>query len=200
MGMIIQGGTGNGYAVRVDEQNHLWTRAIQESIEHYANHTLRRAFSIVFNQSPTAANDCIFFLQNTDADRNLVIEGYDFGMKNADAADAEVYFKLGDTGTPNAGSTVTPVAINTESQYSADVTCEKGADLDNAGASLSGGTEFNQIVMANVQDKVMGHINFDSDIVLAPNGAISIWATDAGATYYFNMVCWFKDRSEVVSS
>ena len=193
--MMIEGGTGNGYKAKVNSDNMLYTRAVTESIEHHINHDHGRAFCVSFNQSPTAADDCFFWIQNTDTDRDLILEGLSLGMKNATAVDAEVYFKLGDTGTANTPSTVTPVNLNTEASYTADCTCQKGADLDNAGAGISGGTECMRFLIGpGVNDKAQASHNFSMDIVLAPNGSFSLWATDAGATYYVNLPIWFVDR------
>ena len=117
-----------------------------------------------------------------------------FGFKDG-TADLTVYMKLGDDGTPNAGSTVTPVATNTESPFTASVTCEKGADLDNAGAALSGGTEFFRIIPApNATDAAQKYYNFPADVILAPNGSLSIWSDDAAATFYVNLAIWYSER------
>lgn len=193
--MMIEGGTGNGYRVKVNSDNMLHTRSVTESIEHHINHDHKRGFCISFNQSPTAANDCFFWLKNTDSERDIIIEGMSLGFKNASAVDGEVYFKLGDDGTANAGTDVTPQPMNTESAYTATCTAEKGADLDNAGAGISGGTECMRLLFANIQDRVSTYHNFPMDIILAPNGSISMWATDAGATYYVNMPIWYHDRA-----
>jgi hypothetical protein len=194
--MEIEGGTGNGYKAKVNSDNMLYTRAITESVEHYTNHDEQRAFAVTFNQSPTAANDCFFWIKNTDTERDLIIEGMMLGHKDATAVDPEVYMKLGDDGTANSGSDVTPVAVNTESPYSATCTCEKGADLDNAGSGITGGTEFGRFLFAAAagQDVSSTMRNFPMDVILAPNGSFSLWATDAGATYYVNLPIWFIDR------
>jgi len=191
--MIIKGGTGNGYSVGVNSSNMLLTRSVTESIEHHTNHDDGRGFQVVFNQSPTAANDCFYWIQNTDTDRDLIIEGVNLGFKNATAVDVEVYFKIGDTGTANSGTDVTPVNLNSEAAYTASCTSEKGADLDNAGAGISGGTEFFRLLFP-LQDEKSDYHHFPMDIVLAPNGSLSIWATDAGATYYVNITLWYSNR------
>lgn len=191
--MIINGGTGNGFSAKVNSDNMLYTRAVTESIEHHINHDHGRAFCASFNQSPTAANDCFFWIQNTDTDRDLIIEGFSMGFKNATAVDTEVYFKLGDKGTANAGTDVTPLNLNSEASFTATCTCEQGADLDNAGAGISGGTECMRFLFPLQDEKSAWH-NFPMDIALAPNGSLSFWTTDAGATYYINLPIWFTDR------
>lgn len=189
--MIIEGGTGNGYKAKVNDKNHLMVRAISESAEHDTNLRVGRAFTICFNQSPTAGDDCIFYLKNTDTDRNLVVEGLCLGFINATAVDPTVYFKLGDQGTADSPTTVTPVNLNTSSAYTLNATCQKGADLD-AGSAISGGTEFARFVFAGSagQDVSSSYMNFPMDIILGPNGSLSMWASDAGATYYVNFPVW----------
>jgi hypothetical protein len=192
--MYIKGGTGNGYAAKVNNHNMLLTRSVEESIEHHINHEHGRGFSVTFSQSPTAGDDCFYWLKNTDTDRDLVLEGFSLGFINATAVDATVYLKIGDNGTANSPTTVTPVNFNSGAAYSATCTSQKGADLDNAGAGISGGTELLRYVFANVQDRITSYINFPMDIVLQPNGALSWWASDAGATYYLNVPFYFIDR------
>ena len=194
--MLIEGGTGNGYKAKVNSDNQLLTRTVNESIEHYHNHDKQRGFAVTFNQSPTAANDCFFWIKNTDTERDLVIEGLMLGLINASAVDPQVYIKIGDTGTAASATDVTPVALNTDSPFSATCTCQKGADLDNAGAGIAGGTEFARFMFADSagQNVNSTFYNFPMDVCLGPNGAISLWATDAGATYYVNLPIWFSDR------
>ena len=194
--MLIEGGTGNGYKAEVNESHQLFTRAVTESIEHYTNHDKQRAFAITCNQSPTAANDCFFWIKNTDTARDLVIEGVMIGHKDATAVDPEIYMKLGDNGTANVATDVTPVNLNTDSPYTATCTCQKGADLDNAGAAISGGAEFGRFLFADTagQNVSSAMKSFPMDVILGPNGSFSLWATDAGATYYLNIPIWFIDR------
>ena len=191
--MIIQGGTGNGYAAGVNSDNMLLARVVQESVEHHVNHDHGRAYQVTFSQSPTAANDCFYWLKNTDEDRDIIIEGVELGFKNATAVDVEVYLKIGDTGTANVPTTVTPANLNSESALTCTCTSQKGADLDNAGAGIAGGTEFCRWLFP-LQDEKSAYHNFSADLVLAPSGAMSIWASDAGATYYVNMNLWVYDR------
>ena len=110
MGLIIEDGKGTGKSAGVTEDNKLEVEAVTSSKEHYTNHHDGTAFNITFNQSPTAADDCIAFVQNT-ADDDMVLEGVTIGVKNC-TADDSIYFKLGDEGTRNSATDVTPVNIN----------------------------------------------------------------------------------------
>jgi len=186
MGMQIESGIGNGKSVAINSKNRMLTDTVTSTSAHDANHNDGRAYNVLFSQSPTAADDCIFYMKNT-SETDLVLEGVTLGFINASAVDAEVYMKMGDSGTRNGGTEVTPVNLNSGSGLLAEVTAEQGADLDGGSATLAGGIEIERWVFANVQDKSSGYLNFNQDIILKKNGTITIWASDAGATYYANM-------------
>ncbi len=183
--MIIEdGGTGRTAAVTAD--NRLEVKAITASIEHHINHHDGRAFHIPFSQSPTASGDCIFFMQNT-ADEDIVIEGFTLGVLNC-TADDSMYFKIGDSGTRNSATEITPVNVNAGSGISATGNFEKGADLDGGSATLSGGTEFERILLPAVTDLTSTNYNFPQDVILPKNRAISIWVDGSGTgTYYITI-------------
>ena len=145
---------------------------------------------MTFNQSPTAADDCIAFIKNTSED-DMVIEGVTLGVKNC-TADDSFYMKLGDTGTPNSGTAFTPVNMNAGSGNLAEGTFEYGADLDNAGAALSGGSEFERYVFAGVTDSSSACYNFPMDVVLPKNRALSMWVGgSATGTYYVTVSFYY---------
>ena len=161
--------------------------AISESVESHVNHVHGNSYHCVFNQSPTAGDDCFFYMVNSSDENHIIIEGVYIGMKNATAADAEIYFKLGAKGTRGNETALTPVNCNTGSGTAADGTFEKGADLE-GGGTLTGGSEIERYVIAGVNDLVSTHFNFEQDIILIKNETFTIWATDAGATYYITVV------------
>lgn len=185
--MIIYGGTGNGYAAGVTNDNKLQVKAVTVSDEHYHNNDLGRAFHAVFNQSPTAADDCIFYIANDSDDRTMVIEGVDIGVKNC-TADDEIYFEINTAGTTNAGTTLTPVNVNAESGHSAGVTCEYGADLDGGAATLTTGSEVYRMVLAGITDMTNKMFNMECDISIPYGKAFTIWiGGSATGTYYINL-------------
>jgi hypothetical protein len=183
MGFQIESGIGNGKIAGVTTENRVMADCISSSIEHHVNHRYGEAYNIVFNQSPTAANDCIFYMKNT-SDTDLVIEGITLGFKNATAVDLEFYIKLGDTGTRNSSTDIVPANLNAGSGNIADGDFEKGADLDGGTATLAGGVEVNRYMFANVQDQISTYFNFQQDIILPRNQTLTLWASDADATYY----------------
>jgi len=80
MALIIEDGQGRGYSVGVTKENRIKSDCITTTIEHHANQDEGDAYAIPFSQSPTAADDCIFYMKNTD-DVDMVIEGVTVGAK-----------------------------------------------------------------------------------------------------------------------
>jgi hypothetical protein len=184
--MQIEDGTGKGFKVKISRENFMEVHAITQTVESHVNHVHGNSYHCVFNQSPTAGDDCFFYMVNNSDENHIIIEGVYIGVKNATADDPEVYFKLGAKGTRGSATALTPVNCNTGSGRAADGTFEKGADLDSG--SLTGGSEIERYVFAGVKDQVSKHFNFEQDIILVKNETLTIWATDAGATYYITVV------------
>ena len=186
MGFQLEDGKGSGKSAGVDEENRLLTKAITYSIEHEMNHSHGMAFNCVFSQSPTAAGDCIFYMVNSD-DVDLVIEGITWGVANA-TADDSLYIKVGDTGTRNNASALTPVNCNRGSGHSAQGTFEKGADLDGGAAGLAGGTEWQRYILAGTTDRVSSHSNFVQDLILPKTRTLTLWVDgSATGTWYITL-------------
>jgi hypothetical protein len=181
--MIIEDGKGSGYKVGASSENRMLVDAVIATIEHHVNHHDEEAYNVIFSQSPTAGDDCIFWMKNT-SDVDMTVEGLTLGFKDATAVDAEFYIKLGDSGTRNSASTLTAANLNAGSGHSADGEFEQGADLDGGAATLSGGVEVKRWLFANTQDRQSSFINFNQDIVIPKNQTFTMWASDAGATYY----------------
>lgn len=189
--MIINDGTGSGYDAQVDSSNRLRVFSTTVTAEHHAAHNRGQAYQLVISQSPTAADDCIFYIQNT-SDEDLVIEGMKIGVINC-TADDSIYFKLGDSGTRDSATALTPVNVNAGSGNVADGTFEKGADLDGGAATLTGGTEFDRIVFAGVTDSSSQNYNFEMDVILPKNRVLTGWVGgSATGTYYITVNMYFE--------
>lgn len=173
--MIIHDGTGSSRAATVNVENKLEVASVTSSIEHHINHSEERAFNVLFSQSPTANDDCIFHLENSD-DIDLVMEGITI---SADAA-CEIYMKLGDIGTRNSPVTVTPVNCNGGSGKEAAGTFESGVDLDGGSATLGGGVIVEKFVLLAATSSE--HHNFEQDIIIPKNKTFTIWCSLLSAT------------------
>lgn len=168
--MKIEGGTGNGYSVKVDSNNRLWVSAVTKSAEHISNHDFGRAFSINFIATPTGPGDCFLYIKNS-AEIDLVIEDIWIYLP------ASEYFevRLNNEGTPVGGTDISPVLLNTKSGYSVQGTFQSGNDI----TGLTTGDvayRFQSIASSGTL-----HYNFEQDIILAKNGVCSIWV-ETGTT------------------
>jgi hypothetical protein len=195
MGLNIEDGKGRGNQAAVNNENRILASTVGVTAEHHANHEYGKAFNLVFSQSPTAADDCIAYILNSD-DTDMVIEGVTIGVTNA-TADDSIYFKIGDSGTRNSATDVTPVNMNGASANNAVGTFEKGADLDGGSATLAGGVEFNRFVLAGVTDLTSKYFNFEQDLILPKNKAITIWVGgSATGTYYITLHFNYHENEE----
>ena len=124
MGLIITGGTGNGYSARVNSSNQLDTAATMVTKEHEVNHQDGQAYSMSVSLTPTAAGNCFMYIKNEGVTDMIVSEMMMY------AATTETFsMKLGDEGTPIGGSPTTPTNRNAGSGNQADVTALTGADI-----------------------------------------------------------------------
>jgi len=184
--MLINDGEGKGTSAGVTDENMLRTESVTQTVEHHINQEHGQAYSIPFSQSPTAADDCIFYLKN-DSDDDMTIEGITIGATDPGANDS-VYFKLGDVGTRSGATALTPINLNTGSGNSATGTFEKGADL--TAGTIDGGTEFERIILAAsaATDLISKPFNFSQDIIIKENGTFSIYiGGSAAGTYYITV-------------
>jgi hypothetical protein len=187
--MLIEDGKGTGYKAEVDSQNRLRTAAKTVSDEHAANHDEGLAYQLAFSQSPDASLDCIAYILNSD-DKDMVIEGIRVGIDGATAGDS-MYFKLGDTGTRNSATALTPVNVNAGSGNTASGTFEKGANLNDG--TLSGGVEFDRFWFGDSTDVFSANHNFEMDVVLPKNTALTIWIQGSGTgTYYITLPFYYS--------
>jgi hypothetical protein len=72
--MIIEGGTGNGYKARVDEDNRLWVRATAESALHYESLENGNAYAWTAVSADINTGDTAILVCNDDPDRSLIID------------------------------------------------------------------------------------------------------------------------------
>lgn len=169
--MQIEDGGNTGYKAVVDTEGRLDVAAVTSTAEHHAN-THGQAFHIPFEVTPTAGDDCFFYMQNNDV-LDLTIEG----VWLSPAAAVEVYFQSNDRGTRNAAVINVPAQCNFGSGQEADGTFETGVDLDGGAATLTGGTEFERYIFRAAVNSV--YFNFEQDIILTKNSTFTIWADDS---------------------
>ena len=170
MGFTIEDGTGNGYTAKVNSENQLTTLAITQSIEHHVNKQEGSAYHALFAVNPDGADDCIFYLKNTD-EKIIIIEGVTWQTSAAE----EVYYKIGETGTAvkTSGSDITPANLNAGSGKLASVLCYSNVSdgaVDITG--LSGGSVVEKLWLTNTASS---HFNLEQDIIIPKNQTFSIY-------------------------
>jgi len=175
MGLIIEDGQGKGNSAGVSEENRLLSECITSSNEHHVNHLHAQAYNVYFEQSPTANNDCIFYMSN-DNDIDMSIEGLRLSVSGA----CEIYCQINDKGTRLTATALTPVNLNGGSGNAADGTFERGADLDGATSTITGGSEFERIKLIAATPTQM--FNFEQDIILPKNSTMTIWCDTSTVT------------------
>jgi len=166
--MLIEDGKGTGRKAAVSNDNFLKTRAVTVSIEHYINHHNGEAFNILFQQAPTAGDDCIFYMENS-SDDDVVVEGLTLAVSGA----CEVYIQINDVGTRNAATDVVPSNLNASGSKLGDGEFEYGADLDGGAATLAGGYEIERYVFYAATNS--SAFNFEQDVILQKNRTLTIW-------------------------
>lgn len=170
MGLIIEGGKGNGYSVGVNEDNRLLVEAVSSSVEHNANHSKGKAFNLLFSATPTNSTNPFLYVKNTSED-DMIIAGFTLHFVASEWLD----IKLGDTGTPTGGTTITPANLNSGSGVGADGTFENAVAI----TALSGGTTVQRIY--HLTSAGSTDYNFEQDIVLKKNGVFTMYAETGGA-------------------
>jgi len=180
--MHIQDGTGKGYQAEVNAEHRLQVGAVTYTAERHSNEAEGNAYQVLFSQSPTAGDDCIFYMVNSSQTMNLIAEGIWLYVSAA----GEVSVKLGAKGTRNSATALTPVNCNAGSGNSADGTFEKGADLDGGSATLTGGSIVSMYKFSAATDTK--YFNFEQDIIVPQNQTLTLWCSSASPTVTGHLV------------
>jgi len=175
--VLVDDGKGRGYKAAVDAENRLETYSIEQSIEHHINHLHGRGYHIIFQQAPTAGDDCIFYMQNS-SEIDLVLEEISLYVSGA----CEITLQFGNIGTRNAANDVTPVNTNAGSGNTADGIFEQGADLDGGAATLTAGTvvAFYKFSAESTTNQIF---NFSQDLIIPKNQTLTIWCNAVQTIY-----------------
>lgn len=185
--VVIEDGTGKGFKAKVTSENHLRVFSINVSIEHYINHFHGQAYNVMFDQSPTAGDDCILYMENESDTFDLVAEGIELQVDGA----VEIYIQLNARGTRNGANEIEPANLNTRSGKEADGIFEQGTDLDGGGATLTGGVEAFRWVF-NAANESTNH-NFECDVILGRGNTFTVWCSDNARTVHGLIPVFFTD-------
>ena len=169
--MQIESGLGNGFTAGVNYENRLMTQSVNVPIEHHVNHFNGLCFNALFSQSATAADDCIFYMQNT-SETDVLVKGVHLAV----SATCTVYIELGNEAPGGTTSDVSPINLNLESGNSAAGNFYEGPDLQPAG----GGALMERYYFA--EKSTSSFFNFQQDLILPKNTTMTIWCDDATST------------------
>jgi len=178
---MIRDGAGQGYLAQVNSDNQLTVAAAVVTEEHYVNYKDGNAYNILWDLSITSGSDvCTLYLKNTGT-RNIILEGFNAQVSQ----NISVYSKFNVLGTP-ANTTVMDVGnLNSGSNNVLTATSLQGDGI----TGLSGGSLIWKSKVAGGNQS--GFVNFDADLVLAPQGTLAVYATAiANWTSIGFFVCW----------
>jgi len=178
--MIIEDGQGKGKTAGVTTENMLKVEAVTQTLEHHASQDHGTAFQYSWQQTPTGAGDCFLYIKNLD-DIDMVVEG----LKLRAAGAEQVEVKLGDAGTPAAGTDRTLINCNAGSGKTADVTFQTGNDI----TGLSGGNVVERIYVPNGTESK--YYNFEQDIIIPKNNVLTLYAVTGGIEIDGTFICHF---------
>lgn len=167
MAESILDGTGAGYRAKINSMNMLSTLSASVSLQHYINHKDREAFSIVVQQTPTATDDCFFYLKNSD---NMDMNLWNVCLYCAAAEAIEIWSVTGAA----VGTDYVPVNFTVGSGKQAQATCKVGNDI-------TGLTKVK--LMKRYRLKAGEQVSFEinSGIIIPEDQAIAVYAVTGTA-------------------
>ncbi len=169
--MIIEDGSGTGRTAKIDGENRLHTESLSTTVERHANQVEGSAYNVLFAVTPAGADDMLFYLKN-NSETDLVVEGIWWQAASAE----QVYYNVGDTGTPGGASKadITPANLNAGSGKNADVTCiSRTADAAVDIEGVSGGVTIQKLWLTSAATTIF---NCEQDIVIPKNQTFTIYA------------------------
>lgn len=180
--MKIEDGHGTGSKAQVNAEGCLCTNAVAIPFGQHVNDKHQEAYSIIVSKTPTAANDCFFYLKN-NSDMDLYI----CSLTGSATADETIQIKVKDIGTPVGGSINTPVNRNVGSGKLADITCLDGIDI----TGLSGGSVIEQFTYdGNTGSK---KFRYSSCIIVPKNHVLTLYAVTGAIALKVSLSLMFHD-------
>ena len=135
MGLLLEDARGKGYSAGVTSENRVMTESSTQTAEHHANQHEGEAYHCLLQiTDPELADACVFYMTN-ESETDMVVEGFTYQW----AEDGYIEIVLGDQGTRNAATALTPANCNAGSGKRAVGTFESGTNLNGGSATLSGG-------------------------------------------------------------
>ena len=137
------------------------------------------AFNAVMPTFSAAAGEYVFYIKNTSADKNMMINHIELHSVEA------VHWKFFEvTGTAAAGTAITPSNLNLGSGRQAEATCMGG------GATITGLTLGKQLGSHRTEATGEAGMDWGGGLILSPNTAIVV-EYDTGTTGLCEIDCLF---------
>jgi len=152
--------------------------AITDPRPHYTAHVDQQTYTAVIQQTPTAANDCFFYMKNTSATLDMVL--WYCQIRAATAECIETY--LNQTGTTSGGTAYVPANSSSGSANTAKGTFEVGNDI----TGLSGGSLIRRLWIP--ADNKSHTFTMDGGIIVPPQKTLSMYAVTGGSQVDLNVL------------
>ena len=187
MGIAIDNGSSGGrFSAGVNKESRLLTESVSSSVEHNINHKHGTAFNLLFTATPTNSTNPFLYVKNT-SELDICVEGFTLHFVASEWIDV----KLGDiTGTPAGGAAITPANLNSGAGVVADGTFQNG----NAITATSGGTTVERIYHESSAGSTS--YNFAQDIILKPNGVLTMYAETGAAALAGVLIFNYHDSED----
>lgn len=180
--MEIKDGTGTGYKVGVNSNNHMKTLAVTVPFEHFVNHALKLSYSLQVSYTPVGAACCLY-IKNTHTTMDM-----SFSQLRANVdTNCQLEVVLNSTGTPAGGADATPVNLNGGSSNLADGTFYGGAAV----TGITKGRVIMKVWLA--ASNATGNFELPPALIVPPNGTMT-WHLSGAAT--INATLFFNYHSE----
>ena len=180
--MIIEDGHGTGNKVQVNNEGCMCAKCVTIPFGMHINNEKQEAYSVIIEKTPTAADDCFFYIIN-----NSDLDMYVCTLTASAATDETIQINIKDTGTPAGTADNIPVNRNAGSGKLADVAAYDGVDI----TGLSGGSVIEQFDI----DGATGSKTFryESCIIIPKNQTFTLYAVTGGIALKTSLSILFHD-------
>lgn len=177
--MFIEDGKGKNGNASVSSVQRLNVSAKTKNRLFYISRDDGLAYNAVMPSFSAAAGNYVYYLKNTSADKNLMIDSLEFHSVEA------VHWKIWEvTGTAAAGTSITPANLNLGSGRQAEATCMGG------GSTITGLSLGSQLGTHRTQATGEASMDWGGGLIMAPNTAILV-EYDTGTTGLCEVDCLF---------
>ena len=180
--MKIEDGTGKGYELEIDSDNHAHVRAFIQEMAYWAAHKQGRSFTWTIVPYNYAALDTIILVRNDNADLDLIMT--DIWICSDAATDAIVHYTDGAAFTP-AGTAVVGVNSNRKSSIPA---------LATAMADETANTQGNIALQLPLVANQLVHIDTKGAVILGYHNCVAVDYPTVGTMAWAAMAGYYSEQ------